>query len=84
MGQGEVRQEMVEKPQGIAHLPAEAGVSDGVEGLGPVDEAQGPPESPGPIEDVVPASRRKDDPGHLKGRGPGPGAELPGAGAGAR
>ena len=58
---------MVEKPQGIAHLPAEAGVSDGVEGLGPVDEAQGPPERPGPVEDVVPASRRKDYPGHLKG-----------------
>ena len=29
-GRGEVRQEVVEKSQGIAHLPAEAGISDGV------------------------------------------------------
>ena len=84
MGGREVRQEMVEKSQGIAHLPAEAGVGDGVEGLGPVDEAQGPPVRPGPAFDVVPASRRQDYLGHLKGAARAWGLSAPGAGAGAR
>ena len=63
---GKIAQEVMEHAQGIADFPGVPGIFDGVKGLGGVNKAQGPPERPAGVNDVVPAVPGQEHPGHLK------------------
>ena len=62
---GKIAQQAMEPAQGIADFPGVPGIFDGVKGLGRVNKAQGAPERPAGVNDVVPAVPGQEHAGHL-------------------
>jgi len=56
----------VEQTQGIAHFSPVVPVLEDVESLGVFNEAQGPPEGPCRVQNMVPAVFGQEHPGHLE------------------
>jgi len=63
---GKIREEMVEQAQGMADFTPVSFILDDVEGLSPLDEAEGTPERTVGVNYVVPAVSGQEHPRQLE------------------